>query len=63
MCFDKTGTLTLNTVKVHKILKFVNEVTVQDITLERDDRAHELIFKLFASCHTAKNIEGELLGD
>lgn len=63
MCFDKTGTLTQNAVEVHEIIKFHDEDHKEDITQAMDNPNNLLIRKLFACCHTVKNIDGEFLGD
>ena len=58
MCFDKTGTLTENAVEVHDIFKFEDENTILEITEGKEDKDNELVFKLFATCHTTKEIRG-----
>ena len=63
MCFDKTGTLTENSVEVHNIFRFKDEHTIIEITDGLENIENDLVFKLFATCHTTKQIQGEFMGD
>ena len=56
MFFDKTGTLTENKIEIYKIYSLTGE----QICEVKDD---ELILKGFGSCHSVREIDGELLGD
>lgn len=62
-CFDKTGTLTQNEIEVYEIVKFTNEAAHHNITKELKLPENNLIGRLFASCHTTRQTEDELLGD
>lgn len=58
MCFDKTGTLTENAVEVHDIFRVKDPNTILEITEGKGDIENDLVFKLFAACHTVKHIQG-----
>ena len=62
LCFDKTGTLTENKVEIKKILN-VRGTHLEDINLNPTSPEKKLSRILFASCHTVKIIDEDILGD
>lgn len=44
-------------------MKIKDANNIVDITDEKDDLQNDLVWKLFATCHTTKNIGGKLMGD
>ena len=65
MCFDKTGTLTMNNMDLYCIHSISGENTCQEIVASEVSFKDptDLLYKFFASCHTVRNIGGELMGD
>ena len=61
MFTDKTGTLTEDKMEVNKVFVF-KENDYANIT-NRSEEEHGIEEKLFGSCHSVKNFQGELLGD
>ena len=65
-CFDKTGTLTKPEVQVRSILK-INTSKPQKMFIDISDSLfndqNSLCWKIFATCHTTKIYNGEILGD
>jgi hypothetical protein len=45
------------------VFKFKDANNILDITDEIDDDENTLVWKLFATCHTTKKIDGNFLGD
>lgn len=62
-CFDKTGTLTQNEIEVYSIIKFSTSTAHDTITHTLTTPNNALINQLFASCHTTRKTDEELLGD
>lgn len=64
LCFDKTGTLTESKVEVRQVLKFQDKSKVEITNQINDSIAeNDIIWQLFATCHSVKESEGSLLGD
>jgi cation-transporting ATPase 13A2 len=63
-CFDKTGTLTKNDVEIvgHQSTINGNHFKSQNINFDVDP-SESLQFKLFATCHSVHNLDGEFVGD
>ena len=55
MCFDKTGTLTQNELEVHEVIKFAQK-GIEYVHNDKTDPKHALTMKLFASCHTVREV-------
>ena len=62
-CFDKTGTITEAEVNLKRVYGIKDTQISKDIKEELFDSRHESILHLLATCHAAREINGELEGD
>lgn len=65
VCFDKTGTLTYTEVKVSEIFSswHSDKDELENVSKEFESEKHDLLRKLFATCHSVQQINGQFHGD